>query len=160
MANSMTDYSYSLNDPQGKSWRLSMRAKKKGSFEVKFVQLFPDTTIELASDPEVTGAAFRVYFWAQKELSHRKWMPVDQTTIANDLHISRPSASAALRILSKKGFLERKGSQVRTMWRITPKGSWFGTAGAYQAELRKREATQKGLEVIANDDFEQPDWEG
>lgn len=154
------DYSYSLTDPKGESWRISPRAKKKGSFEVKFVQLFPETTIELAADPQVTGAAFRVYFWAQKELSHRKWMPVDQSIIANDLHISRPSASLALKILAEKGYLERKGSQVRTMWRITPKGSWFGTAGAYQAELRKREAAQKGFDIVANDDDEQPNWEG
>lgn len=132
-------------------------SSKRGSFGKQFMQVFPETMIEIGQDKTNGGAALKIYFWASTNLSWKTWKSLTQAEVGEQFGLSASSVGRALKFLADKGLLERRGSGPRQEWRLTPEGGWMGTAAQYQRELRDRGDNPAGLKVVSDRETEGAD---
>ena len=137
-----------LTDGAGRRWVMSTQDRQQPSFERPFMVVFQDAALMIAKDGDAPGPCARVYLWALTALSHETWRALRQVEIAGELDVSVSSVSQSLAHLATRGLLERRGSGPRQEWRLSPDGSWRGTAGAYHKARRDRATAKPQLRVV------------
>lgn len=80
----------------------------------------------------------RLFLMLPRYLSYQDWRFLDQPAVAAELKTSRPSITRGMQELHALGVLERRGTKVRTEWRLSPDFGWRGTVEGYDAAAERR----------------------
>lgn len=81
----------------------------------------------IASDPELSGEALRVFLYLNGRLDFENLFQVPQTEIAEALGIKRPNVSRSMKMLLEKGIILR-GPKIghSATFRLNPNFGWKG----------------------------------
>jgi len=107
------------------------------SYGRPFMTLFTDIVHEVARSID-SASTWKVLFSLARHLSWTEWRRLDQRELAEELGITAPSVSRALKQLHAMRIVARKGRGPVTMWKMTDELGWRGTVQGYHANRRAR----------------------
>jgi len=108
--------------------------------EQGFVKMVQPMLRALACDPDLGAEAHRVFHLVLSQLSFGGVTPVNQTALAKDLGIARPSVARAIRLLVDKGILlksDAAGAGRPCAYALNPMYGYKGTAKDLKAAQQK-----------------------
>lgn len=120
---------------------MSEERQEAASFGRRFLVLFDDAAERLAK-LGLSAHAYQLAFLLMKRLDATTWRMLTQADIGSELDLSTATISRALRDLVRANFLERRGLNPRTEYRLCAMCAWRGTAGRYHKAVRELEERQ------------------
>ena len=105
--------------------------EKKGGFQLlygwRYCIMAQDAMTMIAADREITGATLKVFIYMAGRLDFENYIRIQQTEIAEALHMYKPDVSKAVKLLEGKNILLR-GPKVGQSysWRMNPNFGYKG----------------------------------
>lgn len=148
-----------LTGPHGEKFAMRLEQPARQTFGRQFMVVFPEILQGIARDPAAPSQTLGVLSLLWTRLSAERWGLIRQAELAEEMGVSQPTVSNAMKYLVGKGLLQKRGSTVRQEWLLAPEAGWKGTPGAYH---KAREIQAKGEAKVvpfaghrARDDDEQ-----
>jgi DNA-binding transcriptional MocR family regulator len=89
-----------------------------------------------------SASTLRVFLSLPDHLTWTTFSTLNQVELAKKLEIDDGSVSRALKELTERGIVERKGRGPVSKWKLSLKWGWRGSAAAYHAAVREAAANQ------------------
>ena len=93
--------------------------------------VFPEILQGIARDPAAPSQALGVLSLLWTRLSAERWGLIRQAELAEEMGVSQPTVSNAMKYLVAIGLLQKRGATVRQEWLLAPEAGWKGTPGAF-----------------------------
>jgi hypothetical protein len=88
---------------------------------------FQDAFLNLATDRDITGEVYRVFFYLMGKLDFENYIHVAQTEIAEALDLQKSHVSRAVKVLCDKQIILKGPKTGRTItYRLNPEYGWKG----------------------------------
>ncbi len=118
-----------------------------------YVAVMQEAALAVALDREITPTAFRVLKYLESKLGYENAILVAQGDIVKILGIAQPQVSRAMKLLLRKGIIERIECPVlKPVYRLNPNYGWRGKHTKWNEEKRNSPPLtllQGGREKIA-----------
>jgi hypothetical protein len=102
------------------------------------VSVMQEAARAVALDPEITPTAFRLLKYLESILDYENAIRVIQKEIANELDIAPAQINRAMKLLMKKGIVERiECPSLKPVYRLNPNYGWRGRHAQWNRERHK-----------------------
>lgn len=117
----------------------------------KFLMMFQDALVMLATDNDLTPQAQRVFIYLLGKLDFDNWIHIKQKEIGEALNISAGNLSRAMSILKRKEIILVAPYQGVRCYRLNNWVGWKGSVVNFNKEVRDRK-----LKLVKSDNPKSP----